>query len=60
MDLNDLTREELVRERIEQVQNAKRRDQAFMRSPVTTPPQHLTKDVRRVVAETEEELRLRG
>jgi hypothetical protein len=60
MNLNDLSREEIVRERIEQVQNAKRRDQAFMRSPVTAPPQHLTKDVRRIVAETKEELRLRG
>ena len=59
MNLNDLSREEIVKQRIEQVQNAKRRDQAFMRSPVTAPPRHLSKDVRRFVQETKDELRLK-
>jgi len=60
MRVDDLTSREAREDAIEKSRQARRREQALLRSPVRTPSRHLRKDVRRIAQETKEELRLRG
>ena len=60
MQLEQVARNDILKQAIEEARAARRREYALLRAPVTSPSRYPKKEIRRLCGEVKEELARRG